>query len=58
MTEHIKHIVDAASIVTAIASVATWLPPVAALLSVVWTLLRLIEMFTGKTIAELVRPTP
>jgi hypothetical protein len=37
-----------------VAVVASWLPPIAAGITIVWTALRIIEMFTGKTIHELI----
>lgn len=51
--DHVKHLIDWAAVATAVAAFAAWLPPIAALLSAIWTLLRMVEMFTGKTIAEL-----
>lgn len=55
MSEHAKQLVDAVSLTTVIATVASWLPPIAALLSIIWTVLRIIEMVTGKTIADLLK---
>lgn len=52
LTDHTKHIVDTISLVTVVGTLATWLPPIAALLSIVWTILRLYEMFSGKTMDE------
>jgi len=50
--DNIKHIVDATSAVTVVATLTTWLPPIAALLSIIWTTLRIWEMITGKSISE------
>jgi hypothetical protein len=55
MSENVKHAVDVASAVTAVGTLTAWLPPIAALLSVIWTAMRITEMVTGKTIAELIR---
>lgn len=52
MSEHMKHLVDVASWATIIGAFFDALPHVAALLSVIWGILRLWEMWTGKTIAE------
>lgn len=52
MNENMKHAVDVASWATILGAFFDALPHVAALLSVVWGILRLWEMWTGKTIAE------
>ncbi len=52
MSENVKHAVDVASWATIVGAFFDALPHVAALLSVIWGILRLWEMFTGKTIAE------
>ena len=49
MTEHhetAKHVLDAASIGVAVATVISWLPSVAALLSIVWSAIRIYETKT------------
>lgn len=46
MNEHIKHILDGVSVAAAVASVLAWLPPLAALASLVWTLIRIYETQT------------
>lgn len=46
MNEHTKHLIDLAAISTAIASLAAWLPPLAALLSIIWTVIRIYETKT------------
>jgi hypothetical protein len=46
MSEHIKHWLDGLSLAAAIASLAAWLPPIAALASLVWTLIRIFETAT------------
>lgn len=55
MSDTAKHVADALSVATVVGTLATWLPPIAAMLSIVWTLFRLIEMVTGKTISELIK---
>ena len=50
--ENTKHIVDAVSAVTVVSTLAAWLPPIAAMFSIVWTALRVWEMVTGKTLSE------
>lgn len=47
-----KHIIDAVSVGTIVGTLTAWLPPMAALLSIIWTILRLLEMWTGKTMSE------
>lgn len=46
MSEHIKHWLDGLSVAAALGSLVAWLPPVAALLSIVWTLIRISETAT------------
>jgi hypothetical protein len=43
---HLKHILDDASIGIVIATLFGWLPAVAALLSIVWTAIRIYETKT------------
>ena len=50
--EHTKHIVDAVSVTTVVGTLTAWLPPIAAFFSIVWTILRIWEMVTGKSISE------
>lgn len=57
MNDQIKHIADTLSIATVVGTLAAWLPPLAALASLIWTCLRIYEMVTGKTISER-RKTP
>lgn len=45
-TDHFKHWIDVASIATAFAALAAWLPPLAALASLVWTVIRIFETKT------------
>jgi hypothetical protein len=46
VNEHIKQVVDTVSIATVLASLAAWLPPIAALISIVWGLIRIYETDT------------
>ncbi len=43
-----KHFFDLLSIGGVMATLAGWLPAIAAFFSLVWTIFRLIEMLTGK----------
>ena len=53
--ETIKHVVDGVAAVTAIGTLMQLLPSVAALFTIVWTGMRIIEMIAGKTFAEIIR---
>lgn len=44
--DHTKNVLDAASIVTGIATLAGWLPELAALFTIIWTLIRIYETKT------------
>lgn len=46
MNEHLKMTIDGVSVATAVAALATWLPPLAALASLVWSLIRIYETQT------------
>lgn len=52
MNEHAKNAIDAVSFGTAVATVAGWLPAVAAIFTLVWTGIRIYET---KTIQHLVQ---
>lgn len=52
LSEQTKHVVDAMSIGTVIATIVQWLPPIAALISIIWGLLRIYE---SKTVQRMVR---
>lgn len=52
MNESTKHAIDAVSFSTALATVAGWLPSVAAIFTIVWTGIRIYET---KTIQHLVQ---
>ena len=47
-----KHVLDALSAVTVIGTLTTWLPPLAALVSIIWTGMRIVEMITGKPFSD------
>ena len=49
--EQLKYIGDALSVGTVVATLASWLPPLAALLTIVWTVIRIWET---KTIQKLI----
>jgi hypothetical protein len=42
-----KHITDVAAAASTAGVLMQWIPPLAGLLTILWTLLRLFEMFTG-----------
>ena len=47
-SETLKHTVDAVSAVTAIGTLMAWLPPMAALLTIFWTFVRIYDRFISK----------
>ena len=53
--ETIKHVADGVAAVTAVGTVMQLLPAVAALFTIVWTGMRIVEMIAGKPFAELIR---
>ena len=44
-SETIKHTVDTISAVTAVGALMAWLPPIAALLTIFWTFVRIYDRF-------------
>jgi len=46
MEEHTKHFLDGAAILGAVATVVGWLPAIAAVLSIIWTAIRIYEAMT------------
>lgn len=46
LNEHFKSVLDGISVAAALAALASWLPPLAALASLVWTLIRIYETRT------------
>lgn len=55
MDNPVKHTIDFAAALTMIGTLMTFLPYIAALFTIIWYILRFIEMFSGKTIAELIK---
>jgi len=52
----VKHTLDVLSAITAFMSFLNLLTPLFGLIASIWTVLRIIEMVTGKTIFELLNP--
>jgi hypothetical protein len=52
LNESTKHFLDGLSLVTVLGTLMSWLPAVAALLSIIWTLLRIYE---SKTVQSVLR---
>lgn len=46
MNEQLKHVADALSIGTILATIAGWLPAIAALVSIIWGVIRIYETKT------------
>lgn len=46
MDDHAKHIIDTLSITGVVATLAGWLPAIAALFSLIWSLIRIYETKT------------
>lgn len=44
--EQLKHVIDAASVGVVAGALMSWLPPIAAALTVIWTLIRILETRT------------
>ena len=44
--EQLKHIGDVLSVGTVVATLAAWLPPLAALFTIIWTAIRIFETKT------------
>lgn len=55
-TEGTKQVMDAVSIVTVVGTLGNMLPPVAALLTIVWTVIRIYETKTVQKIMGKDRP--
>ena len=54
-TDLVKNTVDILSVIAAIGSFLELLTPVFGLIGAVWTLMRIVEMVSGKPFAELIR---
>jgi hypothetical protein len=48
LTDPVKHTVDALAAVTAVGTLTTLLPPIAALLTIIWTGIRIYDRFKKK----------
>lgn len=46
MQEHTKPLVDSLSLITVVATLASWLPAIAAAFSIIWTCIRIYETKT------------
>jgi hypothetical protein len=55
MTPHAKALIDVGSVGTVVATCLGWLPHVAAILTIVWTSIRIIETDTAKRFLRWVR---
>jgi len=53
LPEHTKTAIDVASVFTAFGSLFEILPTIAALFSITWTGMRIVEMIAGKPISEI-----
>jgi len=53
--ETVKNVMDFASAIAAIGAFLQLLTPVFGLIGAIWTLMRIAEMVSGKTFAELIR---
>lgn len=58
LNETTKHVVDGVSLAAALASLAAWLPPLAAFASLVWTLIRIVETRTFQNFLLWLRGRP
>jgi hypothetical protein len=50
----VKHVIDGVSIMTTVGAVMNWLPAIAALLSIIWTALRIVEIIFGREFSVLI----
>lgn len=44
--ENVKYVLDAAAATSAVATLLGWLPPIAAALTIIWTIIRIYETDT------------
>lgn len=51
-TDTTKHVIDTISVTAVIGTLTAWLPPIAALLSIIWTVLRIYEMISGEQLSD------
>jgi hypothetical protein len=50
MNEHTKFAIDGVAGAATVAALIQWLPPIAAILSIIWTLIRIAETDTAKRV--------
>jgi hypothetical protein len=50
----VKQVGDGLSVVTAVATITNMLPSIAALFTIIWTGMRIVEMITGKEFSVLI----
>lgn len=50
--DQVRHVIDALSLATVLATLTAWLPPIAALVSIIWGVIRIYET---KTVQRLLR---
>jgi hypothetical protein len=50
--ETVKHVIDLTSIGTVLATLAGWLPAIAALFTIIWTAIRILETETVQKIIK------
>jgi len=50
--EQLKAVGDVLSVGTVVATLAAWLPPVAALFTIIWTLIRILETETVQKLID------
>jgi hypothetical protein len=55
-TDQTKHLLDAISLATVLASLVAWLPPIAALISIIWGCIRIYETDTVQRMLGKYRP--
>lgn len=55
LPDQAKHVIDGLSVVTALAALAAWLPPLAALASLVWSVIRIFETETVRSWVKVAR---
>jgi hypothetical protein len=50
MNDNAKHIVDGLAVSATVATLMAWLPPIAAALTIIWTVIRIAESETAKRV--------
>ena len=54
-TEQVKHVIDVAAVGTTLSAIIGWLPAIAALISIIWGLIRIYETQTVQKLIERIR---